>query len=148
VSQGQGSFSTDLLQAVITRDCPFLLEEQVHHLPRFEINLRTFIRERFFITLLFKSLDSCVSRALKDNNGFTCWIRLQGIIYSSQLASLPRSFDSKTKNSDPRSFSEQSPRLSNFRISWAVILSKKLSAYIRYKRLYFSTKNCKYIFQL
>ena len=58
--------------------------------------LRTFARERFFITLIFKPLNSCVSRALKDNNGFTCWIRLKGIIYSSQLTSLPRSFESKT----------------------------------------------------
>ena len=148
VSQGQGNFSTDLLQAVNTRDCSFILEEQVHPLPRFEIIPRTFMRESFFITFLFKLLDSCASRALKDNNGFTCWIRLQGIIYSSQLASLLRSIWIKDKGSDLRSFFEQSPRFSNIWISRTIILLKKLQASIRYKRLYFFTKKYKDIFQL
>jgi hypothetical protein len=117
-------------------------------LPRFEINLRMFIRERLFITLLFKALASCVSRALKDNNGFTCCIRLQGIIYSSQLASWLRSIWIKDKGSDPRSFSEQSPRFSNIWISCTIILLKKFQASICCKRLYFSTKKYKDIFQL
>jgi hypothetical protein len=52
------------------------------------------------------------------------------------------------QGSDSRSFSEHSPRFSNIWISCTIILLKKFQASIRYKRLYFSTKKYKDIFQL
>jgi hypothetical protein len=63
---------SDLQQLASHMTEKFYLKNKFILCPELENVLRTFARERFFITLIFKPLNNCVSRALKDNNGFTC----------------------------------------------------------------------------
>jgi hypothetical protein len=125
VTQRQWSFTTDLLQLASHVIDHFYLKNKFILCPEFGERSQNICKREVLHHFIIQTFEQLCFTWLKGQQRFYLLNKIKRNHLQLTASFFTTLLWIKDKGSDLRSFSEQSPRLSNFWISWAVILLKK-----------------------